>query len=121
MKKILIVDDELLNVKLAKAAMEALGHQIIEAYDGNQGIEVARKESPDLILMDIQMPEIDGIEAMKRIKKISSLRNVPIIAYTAFAMRGDKERLLSEGFDDYLAKPVTVENIVAVVNKFLSC
>ena len=120
MKKILVVDDELLNIKLANIAMDSLGYRTIEAYDGKQGIEVAAKESPDLILMDIQMPEIDGIEAMKRIKGFSLLSNVPIIAYTAFAMRGDKEKLLSEGFDGYLAKPATVANIVDIVNKSLS-
>ena len=120
MKKILVVDDVMFNIKLVHEAMDSLGYQTIEAHDGKQGIEVAEKESPDLILMDIQMPKVNGIEAMKRIKEISLLSNVPIIAYTAFAMRGDKERLLSEGFDAYLAKPVTVANIVDIVNKFLS-
>lgn len=120
MKKILVVDDVMFNIKLVHVAMDSLGYKTIEAHDGKHGIEVAEKESPDLILMDIQMPEINGIEAMKRIKGISSLSNVPIIAYTAFAMRGDKERLLQEGFDGYLAKPVTVENIVDIVNKLLS-
>lgn len=120
MKKILVVDDVMFNIKLVYQAMESIGYQTIEAHDGEQGVEVAEKESPDIILMDIQMPKVNGIEATKRIKEIPSLGNVPIIAYTAFAMRGDKERLLKEGFDGYLAKPVTVASIVDVVNKFLS-
>ncbi len=119
MHKILVVDDNKFNIKIVRETMNSLGHAVIEAYDGAEGIEKAKYEVPDLIFMDIYMPEMDGIEAMKRIKGIPALNKVPVIAYTAYAMKGDREMLLSEGFDEYLSKPVSVEYLKDTAQKYL--
>lgn len=119
MHKILVVDDNKFNIKLVREAMNSLGHTVVEAYDGIEGIKKAKHEIPDLIFMDIQMPEMDGIESMKGIKGVPALNKVPIIAYTAYSMRGDKERLLSEGFDAYLSKPVSFTYIKDYAQKLL--
>ena len=119
MKRILVVDDNIFNIKLVQAAMIPSNREVLIAYDGAEGIEKAKLEMPDLILMDIQMPKVNGIDAMKEIKKTGGLEDVPIIAYTAYAMTGDREKLLQDGFDDYLEKPVAISNLVEIVNKHL--
>ena len=119
MKKILVVDDNIFNIKLVQAAMMPSNREVLIAHDGAEGIEKAKLEMPDLILMDIQMPKVNGIDAMKEIKKTGGLEDVPIIAYTAYAMTGDREKLLQDGFDDYLEKPVAISNLVEIVNKHL--
>ncbi len=119
MHKILVVDDNKFNLKLVREAMNSLGHAVVEAYDGVEGIEKAKYEMPDLIFMDIHMPKMDGIEAMKGIKGVPALNNIPVIAYTAYAMKGDREDLLSEGFDEYLPKPVSVACIKDTAQKLL--
>ena len=107
MHKILVVDDNMFSIKLVRDAMTSLGHEVVEAHDGIEGIEKAKYEIPALIFMDIQMPKMDGITAMKEIKRVPALNNVSIIAYTAHAMKGDREELLREGFDEYLSKPAS--------------
>ena len=119
MKRILVVDDNIFNIKLVQAAMIPSNREVLIAYDGAEGIEKAKLEMPDLILMDIQMPKVNGIDAMKEIKKTGGLEDVPIIAYTAYAMTGDREKLLQDGFDDYLEKPVAISNLVEIINKHL--
>ena len=104
MKKILIVEDVEFNRDLLVQLLEE-EYQILTASDGAAGIELAERERPDLILMDLSLPVIDGWEATKRIKANKSVRNIPIIALTAHAMRGDAERALQCGCDDYLSKP----------------
>lgn len=118
MKKILIVDDNIMNIRLVEAMMEP-HYELITALDGIEGIEKAKEEIPNLILMDIQMPKMDGIKAMKEIKGTDGLKDVPIVAYTAFAMKGDMEKLLQDGFDDYLEKPISISNLVELVNKHI--
>ena len=118
MKKILIVDDNILNIRLVEAMMEP-NYELITAFNGVEGIEKAKEEIPDLILMDIQMPKMDGTTAMKEIKKTDGLEDVPIVAYTAYAMNGDMEKLLQDGFDDYLEKPISISNLVELVNKHI--
>ena len=119
MHKILVVDDNKFNIKLIREAMNSLGYAVVEAYDGAEGIEKAKYEMPDLIFMDIHMPKMDGIEAMKGIKGVPALNNIPVIAYTAYAMKGDRKNLLSEGFDEYLPKPVSVAYIKDTAQKLL--
>ena len=119
MHKILVIDDNKFNIKLVRDAMNSLGYAVIEAYDGTAGIKKAKCEMPDLIFMDIHMPEMDGIEAMKGIKGVPALNNVPVIAYTAYAMKGDREELLSEGFDEYLSKPVSLTYLKDTAQKLL--
>ena len=119
MHKILVVDDNKFNIKLVREAMNSLGYAVVEAYDGAEGIEKAKYEMPDLIFMDIHMPKMDGIEAMKGIKGVPALNNIPVIAYTAYAMKGDRENLLSERFDEYLPKPVSVAYIKDTAQKLL--
>ena len=119
MHKILVVDDNKFNIKLVREAMNSLGYAVVEAYDGAEGIEKAKHEMPDLIFMDIHMPEMDGIEAMKGIKGVPALHNVPVIAYTAYAMKGDREELLRKGFDEYLPKPVSLTYIKDTAQKLL--
>ena len=119
MYKILVVDDIIFNIKLIQDAMTSLGYEVIEAYNGHEGIIKAKDELPDLIFMDIHMPKMDGIESMKRIKEVPTLINVPIIAYTAYAMRGDREKLLDEGFDAYLSKPISLAGLIETAKQHL--
>lgn len=118
MKKILVVDDNMFNIRLVEAIMEP-HYELITALNGIEGIKKAKEAIPDLILMDIQMPKMDGTTAMKEIRKTDGLEDVPIIAYTAFAMKGDMEKLIEDGFDDYLAKPISVSNIAELINKYI--
>lgn len=119
MYKILIVDDNKLNIKIVREAMNSLGYGVVEAYDGTEGIKVAKHEMPDLIFMDIHMPKMDGIKAMKGIKGVFALNKVPVIAFTAFAMKGDRDKFLREGFDEYLSKPVSLTCIKNTAQKLL--
>lgn len=118
MKKILVVDDNMFNIRLVEAIMEP-HYELIIALNGIEGIEKAKEAIPDLILMDIQMPKMDGTTAMKEIKKTDGLEDVPIIAYTAFAMKGDMEKLIEDGFDDYLEKPISISILAELVNKHI--
>ena len=104
--KILIIDDNAMNRKLFGFLLKKTGYEVFEAENGRQGIALATEIIPGLILMDIQMPDMDGITALKIIREQSTLRTIPVIAVTSFAMKGDRERLLSEGFVDYISKPI---------------
>ena len=118
-KKILIVDDHEKNRKLTKVILQNNGYETIEAEDGRKGVKTAKDNIPDLILMDIQMPEMDGLEAMKILKSEDSTKNIPIIALTSYVMKGDRERFLDEGFDSYIPKPVNVGILVEVIKQFI--
>jgi two-component system cell cycle response regulator len=100
--------------------LRSFGHTTLSATDGQAGVELAERELPDLILMDLQMPTLTGHEAVRRIKEIRSLRGVPVVAVTAFAMVGDRDKILAYGFDGYLAKPITPETFVSEVEAFVS-
>ncbi len=106
---ILIVEDNPKNLKLIRDLLQFKGYQTIEADSAEAGIELAREQHPTLILMDIQLPGIDGREAMKVLKADASTQQIPIIALTASAMKGDRERLLAEGFDGYIPKPIDIK------------
>ncbi len=118
-KLVMIVEDNDLNLKLFRDLLEAHGYRTIHTNDGFQVLDMARQNKPDLILMDIQLPEVSGIEITGWLKSNEDLRHIPIIAVTAFAMRGDEEKIRAGGCDDYLSKPIAVHQFIATVKKYL--
>ena len=118
-KTILIVEDNELNMKLFNDLLEAHGYNTLQVRDGRMVIELTRKNRPDLILMDIQLPEISGLEITKMLKADDDLRDIPVIAVTAFAMKGDEQKIRNGGCDGYIAKPISVANFLQTVSKFL--
>ncbi len=117
--KILIVEDNELNMKLFKDVLSAHGYETIEATDGRNVVELAREHRPDLIVMDIQLPEISGLDVTRMLKSDDELKHVPIIAVTAFAMKGDEERILEGGCEAYISKPISMSDFLAAIKKFL--
>ncbi len=120
-KVILIVDDEPFNVQLLQVWLQKKrGYTTLEATDGKQGVEMARAQKPDIILMDINMPVMDGIEATRILKEDESTKAIPIIVLTSSAMKGDRETILeSSGCDDYMSKPLDVYAVLEMVDKYL--
>jgi CheY-like chemotaxis protein len=118
-KLVLIVEDDPLNMELVRDLIQVQGHDTIEAGNGKQGIELAMEKNPQLILMDIQLPLMDGIEATKNLKADPKTENIPIIALTAFAMKGDKETILEAGFDGYIAKPIDIKFFRKMLAEYL--
>lgn len=119
-KKVLIVEDNELNMKLFHDLLEAHGYDTLGTKDGLKALELAREHRPDLILMDIQLPEVSGLEVTKWIKDDDELRGIPIVAVTAFAMKGDEERIREGGCEAYLSKPITVTTFIETVQRFLA-
>jgi two-component system, cell cycle response regulator DivK len=119
-RRILIVDDEETNQRLLKAILEAKGYVTLQAFDGAEGVQFAKETKPDLILMDIQVPEINGIEAFKILQSDPLTMNIPVLALTSYAMRGDREKFLSIGFRDYIAKPVSINDFLELVEYYCS-
>jgi two-component system cell cycle response regulator DivK len=118
-KTVLIVEDNELNMKLFHDLMEAHGYNILQTRDGMEALKLARQHHPDLILMDIQLPEVSGLEVTKWIKEDDDLRAIPVIAVTAFAMKGDEEKILQGGCEAYIAKPISVTQFLSTVERFL--
>ncbi len=118
-KTVLIVEDNDLNMKLFNDLLEAHGYATLKTADGIEALELARAHHPDLILMDIQLPEVSGLEVTKWIKEDDRLRDIPIIAVTAFAMKGDEERIRAGGCEAYLSKPISVSKFLETVRAFL--
>ena len=118
-KHILIVDDNEKNLKLIRDVLQFKGFATLEAADGEAAVRLALSDPPALILMDVQLPGMNGCEAMKAIKADERTRAIPIIALTAMAMRGTRESLLSDGFDDYISKPVEIKEVLKLVQKYL--
>lgn len=118
-KKILVVEDNELNMKLFCDLLNAHGYDTIQTQEGMKALELARSENPNLILMDIQLPEISGLEVIKWLKEDSILKAIPIIAVTAFAMRGDEEKIRAGGCEAYIAKPISVGNFIETVKKYV--
>src|SRR5438445_117978 len=104
--RILVVEDNPANLELMTYLLKAFGHSPTVAHDGVDGLEAAQREQPDLILLDVQMPRMDGYEVARRLKRDPVLRAVPVVAVTALAMVGDRDRVLASGFDGYIAKPI---------------
>ena len=119
-KKIFIVEDNPLNMELLHDILAMKGYDIYEAEDAEKCLEMIQSIKPDLVLMDIQLPGMDGIEAMKTIKAEEATKDIPIIAVTANAMKGYREEMLSEGFDDYIAKPIELTVLTEKVAGILS-
>src|SRR5690242_6476707 len=119
-KRVLIVEDNDLNMKLFHDLLEAHGYDTLQTKDGMEALKLAREHHPDLILMDIQLPEVSGLEVTKWIKEDDDLKAIPIIAVTAFAMKGDEEKIREGGCEAYIAKPISVANFLQTVERFLS-
>ncbi len=118
-KLILIADDDAKCRKFLADALQANGHATLTAENGERAMELAREAKPDLILMDIHMPVLDGLSAVKALKADRDTRAIPVIAVTALAMHDDRERMLAAGFDEYLSKPVSIRKLRAEVNRRL--
>ena len=118
-KLVLIVEDNDLNLKLFRDLLEAHGYATMHTRDGFEVLDMVRQNRPDLILMDILLPEVSGIEITGWLKADAELKNIPVIAVTAFAMRGDEEKIRAGGCDDYLSKPIAVHQFISTVRKYL--
>ena len=118
-KTILIVEDNELNMKLFRDLLEAHGYSTVETRDGRKALDLVRKHKPNLVIMDIQLPEISGLEITKQIKADPALKAIPIVAVTAFAMKGDEDWVIQGGCDGYIAKPISVVPFIQTVKKFL--
>jgi len=119
-KTVLIVEDNDLNMKLFNDLLQANGYETLQTKDGREAIDLARRHHPDLILMDIQLPEISGLEITKMLKEDAELKAIPVIAVTAFAMKGDEEKIREGGCEGYIAKPISVANFLQTVAAFLA-
>jgi two-component system cell cycle response regulator DivK len=119
-KTVLVVEDNELNMKLFHDLLEANGYETIQTRNGLEAIDLARRYRPDLILMDIQLPEVSGLEVTKWIKEDDDLRSIPVIAVTAFAMKGDEERIRQGGCEAYLSKPISVTKFIETVKTYIS-
>ena len=118
-KLVMIVEDNDLNMKLFRDLLQAHGYKTIHTRDGRDVLAIARASKPDLILMDIQLPEISGLEVTQWLKNDDELKTIPIIAVTAFAMKGDEEKIRAGGCEDYLSKPISVGKFIATVKHYL--
>ena len=119
MKKVLVVEDNEDNLYLIRFVLEENGYEVIEARNGAEGVEKAIKEQPDLIIMDIQLPDINGLETTRRIRESEADNGVPIVALTSYAMTGDREKALNAGCTGYIEKPINPDTFVADIEKYL--
>jgi two-component system cell cycle response regulator DivK len=118
-KTVLIVEDSELNMRLFNDLLQAFGYHTVKTRDGRQAVPMVREHRPDLIVLDIQLPEVSGLEITDRLKKDPVLKAIPIVAVTAFAMRGDEQRILAAGCDAYLSKPISVTTFLETIRKFI--
>jgi two-component system cell cycle response regulator DivK len=118
-KTILIVEDNDLNLKLFRDLLGANGYRTIETKEGLEAVQIAKAERPDLILMDIQLPEISGLEVTRRIKAEREISSIPIIAVTAFAMKNDEEKILQAGCEAYISKPISIADFLSTIRSFI--
>jgi two-component system cell cycle response regulator DivK len=117
--KILVVEDNEKNLILIKDVLKYYGYEVIEAENGKIGVELAKQHQPALILMDIQMPVMDGFTAIAVLKNDPATRSIKVLALTSFAMKGDKEKIMQAGFDDYIAKPINTRTLPEIVKKYI--
>lgn len=118
--KILIADDDLTNRTLIRVLLQKAGYETIEAVNGREAIDLAIEEMPTLILMDIQMPVMDGIAALKLIRTNENIKDIPVVAVTSYAMHGDRDKFLAEGFNDYIPKPLDIEEFVEKISQHIN-
>jgi two-component system, cell cycle response regulator DivK len=116
-EQVLVVEDNQLNMKLFRDVLQATGYRTLEATTGARAVELAVEHTPDLVLMDVQLPDIDGVEALSQLRANERTESMPVLAVTAQAMRGDGERFLAAGFTGYIAKPVDVVELIATVRE----
>lgn len=119
-QRILVVEDNERNLKLIRDVLQFAGYEIVEATSGEQGVALAQDCEPDLVLMDLQLPQMDGTEALRLLRESPRTRGVPVVAVTAFAMREDRERAFGAGFDGYLQKPISIRALPEQVRGFLA-
>ncbi len=117
-KTVLIVEDNELNMKLFNDLLEAHGYRVLQTREGLSALDIAREHRPDLILMDIQLPEVSGIEVTKWLKEDDDLRSIPVVAVTAFAMKGDEQKIREGGCEAYISKPISVASFLTTINGF---
>ena len=118
-RRILVVEDNAKNLKLVRDVLQFSGYEVTEARSGEEGVELAGNRTPDLILMDLQLPGIDGVEALRLLRENPATRSVPVVAVTAFAMKNDRDRALLAGFNGYVEKPISVRALPSQVKNFL--
>jgi len=118
-KTVMIVEDNDLNMKLFHDLLESQGYNTIQTANGMEALDLARAHHPDLILMDIQLPEVSGLEVTKWLKEDEELRTIPVIAVTAFAMKGDEERILAGGCEGYISKPISVPHFLETIASYI--
>jgi len=118
-KTVLVVEDNELNMKLFHDLLEAHGIGTVETRNGKEVLDLARKSRPDLILMDIQLPEVSGLDVTRWLKSDNELKHIPVIAVTAFAMKGDEQKIREGGCEDYISKPISVTHFMDVIRKYL--
>jgi len=118
-KKILIVEDNPQNMRLVEMALSAESYFLLEATNGEEALEIAKKERPDLIIMDVQLPKMSGLEVTRRLREIPEFTQTPIVAITAYAMKGDEEKALDAGCNAYLSKPIRARDLPNLVAKML--
>ena len=116
-EQILVVEDNEKSMKLFRDVLQATGYRTLEATTGRQALELAIEHAPDLVLMDIRLPDIDGVEALRRLRTDGRTASIPVLAVTAQAMHGDRERFIAAGFDGYISKPVNVVELVGTVRQ----
>lgn len=119
-RRILIVEDNPLNMKLFSAMIASQGYEVLQATDGHLGLDMAHKQRPDLIIMDVQLPGLSGLQVTENLKGNDDTRNIPIIATTAFALRGDQEKILASGCDGYMAKPIAIAEFLDLIEELLT-
>jgi two-component system cell cycle response regulator/two-component system cell cycle response regulator DivK len=118
-EKILLVEDNPRNMRLLKMTFKARGYTLLEATDGGEALDMAIRERPDLIIMDIQLPKINGLAVTRKLRELPEFRHIPIIAITAYAMKGDEEKVIGAGCDAYLPKPINTRELPRVVAQML--
>jgi CheY-like chemotaxis protein len=118
-KKILIVEDNPQNMRLVEMALSAESYTLLEATNGEEALEIAKKERPDLIIMDVQLPKMSGLEVTRKLREIPEFNRTPIIAITAYAMKGDEEKALDSGCNAYLSKPIRARDLPDLIAKML--
>ena len=114
-ERILVVEDNEKNMKLFRDVLVATGYRTLEATTGLEAVDMASEHAPDLVLMDVQLPDLDGVQALRRLRGDERTAGIPVLALTAQAMRGDRERFLEAGFDGYLSKPVDIRELIGTV------
>jgi two-component system cell cycle response regulator DivK len=118
-KKVLYIEDNPNNMRLIRKILTHAGYAVIEAYSGEAGIALAEEQSPDIMLIDINLPDIDGVEVVARLRAMSRFEHTPMVALTANAMHGDRERYLSAGFNYYIPKPITQRELLTTISEFI--